>query len=245
MPPAFTYNPAMQMRSVRIIVVISLALCAAISAASGQKREATVPGLPGPFAWQNTPLRWESLASTAGQSAESPGTSLIITAGKNTDWFVSPFGDGKTDASPRLLFTPAQDFVLSAKVRVDFRSTWDAGVLVVYAGERLWAKLCLEKTAEGHASIVSVVTHDLSDDSTHFPVASGAVYLQVAKAGQAIFFYASEDGEKWTVVRAFTLGSVDGVRAGFSAQSPNGEQCTATFTQIRYAAQKINLFAGK
>ena len=234
------------MKSLRT-VLISLGLCLVISAAfAASKSEATVRGLPGPFEWQNAPLHWESPASIAAQSAESSGPSLSITAGKNTDWFVSPFGDGKTDASPRLLFNTAQDFVLSAKVRVDFRSTWDAGVLVVYAGEKLWAKLCLEKTAEGRVAIVSVVTHGLSDDSTHFPVAGDSMYLQVAKAGQAIFFYASADGEKWTVVRAFSLAPLDGgVRAGFSAQSPTGEQCTATFTQIQYAARKINLFAGK
>ena len=218
-------------------------LCAVASTAfAGPVEKPTVPGLPGEFAWQNAPLSWHSPAY--GEDGKA-GPSLDITAGKGTDWFVSPFGDGKTDASPRLLFIPADDFVLSAKVKVDFGSAWDAGVLVVYAGEGQWAKLCFEKTSEGHAAIVSVVTHGLSDDSTHFPVTGNTVYLQVAKAGQAIFFYASVDGEKWTVVRAFTLGPVTGMRAGFSAQSPNGERCTAAFTRIRYQAKKINLFAGK
>jgi len=220
---------------------IVLAMFSAVSLlCHGQEKKPVVAGLPGQLVWQNAPLSWESPAP-----AEKAGNSLSITAGEKTDLFISPFGDGKTDASPRLLFVPADDFVFSARVTVGFRSTWDAGALVVYAGEEQWAKLCLEKTVDGHVAIISVVTNGTSDDSTHFAVEGDSVYLQIAKAGQAIFLYASSDGEKWNVVRAFSFGRVAGLRAGFSAQAPTGDRCSATFTRIRYEARKIDLFAGK
>ena len=45
-----------------------------------------------------------------------------------------------------------------------------------------------------------------------------SVYLKIAKAGQAIFFYASEDGRHWTVIRAFSLGkNTPDLRVGFSS----------------------------
>ena len=89
-------------------------------AACGQKP--VIAGIPGAMEWQNAPLAWKT---------ERAGT-LSITAGKQTDWFVSPMDGARRENSPRLLFEPADDFVLSARVTIDFRSQWDAGALVLY-----------------------------------------------------------------------------------------------------------------
>jgi regulation of enolase protein 1 (concanavalin A-like superfamily) len=192
-------------------------------------------GVPAPLRWRNSPVAW---------SAEG-GDTLSITAGKATDWFISPF-DGKVSAnSPMLLFQPADDFVLRAKVTVGFRSQWDAGVLVVYADEKTWAKLCFELSPRKEPTIVTVVTRALSDDSNSIPIAGDTVYLQIAKQGQAIVFYASTDGRSWKMIRAFTLGTV-GLRAGFSAQSPTGESCHVVFREIRYSPRRIsNVLTGE
>lgn len=199
-----------------------------------QSRDATpvVDGIPGPMNWQNPPLEWK---------IENHQT-LSITGGKQTDWFVSPMGDGHSDNSPRLLFKPADDFVLSAKVTVDFRSQWDAGVLVLYINDGLWAKLCFENSIEKHPAIVSVVTRELSDDNNSIAISGPSVYLKVAKAGQAIFFYASSDGQNWSIIRAFSLGKSPDLRVGFSSQSPKGDACTTVFSEIRYAPKKVNLW---
>jgi uncharacterized protein len=193
-----------------------------------------VPGLPGPLAWQNTPVAWKAGAG-----------SLSITSGHQTDWFVSPLDGARRENSPRLVFQPADDFVLSTRLTVDFRSQWDAGVLVLSVDHDTWAKLCLEMTVEKHPAIVSVVTRGLSDDNNSIAVAGKSVYLKIAKAGQAIFFYASEDGQDWKIIRAFSFGPGAKVRVGFSSQSPVGEGCTTVFDQITYLAKRVDLWTGK
>jgi len=215
-------------RSVFLVGLFLLGVCAALAQAPA------VPGLPSPMTWQNAPVAWKANAG-----------SLSITSARQTDWFVSPMDGARRDNSPRLLFQPADDFVLSARVTVDFRAQWDAGVLVLHVNDDTWAKLCLEMTVEKHPSIVSVVTRGLSDDNNSIAVTNKSVYLKIAKAGQAIFFYASEDGQQWTIIRAFSFGAGARVRVGFSSQSPVGEGCTTVFDEIRYAAKRVDLWTGK
>jgi regulation of enolase protein 1 (concanavalin A-like superfamily) len=184
--------------------------------------------------WQNAPAGWKAEAG-----------SLSITAGKGTDWFVSPIDGARRENSPRLVFQPGDDFVLSAHVTVDFRAQWDAGVLVLYVNDDTWAKLCFEMTVDKQPAIVSVVTRGLSDDNNSIAITGKQVYLKIAKAGQAIFFYASEDGQDWKIIRTFSFGPGAKVRAGFSSQSPVGEGCTTVFDQITYMAKRVDLWTGK
>lgn len=151
----------------------------------------------------------------------------------------------RRENSPRLVFQPADDFVISARVTVDFRSQWDAGVLVLYVNSDTWAKLCVEMTVDKHPAIVSVVTRGLSDDNNSIAVEGKSVYLKIAKAGHAIFFYVSQDGQKWTIIRGFSFGPGAKVQAGFSSQSPVGEGCTAVFDRISYLPKRVNLWTGE
>jgi len=210
-------------------------VCFALIASFAQGQSPAVAGVPGPLVWQNAPRDWKP----------GPASSLTITAGKETDWFVSPMDGARRDNSPRLFFKPADDFVLSARVTVDFRAQWDAGVLVLYVNDATFAKLCFEMTAEKQPSIVSVVTKTTSDDNNSIAIRSTSVYLKIAKAGQAVFFYASEDGQTWKIIRAFSFGPGVDVRAGFSSQSPVGDHCTTTFDQITYQAKRVDLWTGK
>ena len=219
---------------IRSVVLFFVSLCMALPVFSADRPAPLIPGVPAPLEWQNTPLDWKV-----------EDGKLSITAGKQTDWFVSPIDGWHRDNSPRLLFQPADDFVLSAKVTAPFDSQWDAGVLVLYLNDNTWAKLCFEKSSEGAPTIVSVVTRTFSDDNNHFPLHTNSVYLKIAKAGQVIVFYASEDGKKWQGVRSFTFGPNVKVRVGFSSQSPNGQSATAVFEDIHYAAKRINVWTGE
>ena len=222
-----------------VLALVLLLLSTATAQAQSTTGEgATLPvlnAIPGPLIWQHPPVDWKI----------DGGNTLSITGGKGTDWFVSPMGDGRSDNSSRLLFKPADDFVLSAKVDVGFRSQWDAGVLVLYVNDELWAKLCFEMTVEKHPAIVSVVTKGLSDDNNSIAIEGNSVYLKMAKAGQAIFFYASQDGKKWSIIRAFSLGVKPDLQVGFSSQSPVGAGCTSVFTDIHYQAKKVDLWSGQ
>ena len=198
--------------------------------ATSEAKKPVLEGIPA-VEWQNPPQAWKV---DAGE--------LTISAGKNTNWFVNPQDGAVSNNTPRLLFKPTEDFVLSAKVEVGFHSTWDSGALVLFIDDQHWAKLCFEQTVEGHPAIVSVVTRDLSDDNNSIAISGKTAWLKVAKSGQAIFFYASVDGEHWSIIRAFSLGPHPDLRVGFSSQSPAGEGCTSVFSRIRYRSGRVDLW---
>jgi regulation of enolase protein 1 (concanavalin A-like superfamily) len=230
------------MRCSSVLAVI-LAVLAFITLPAGAQTPAlpakdTVPviaGVPGPLTWQHPPTQWKI----------DNNRDLTIAADKATNWYVSPAGDGKWDSSPRLLFKPADDFVLSAKVTVDIHSKWDAGDLVLYANDSVWAKFGIEATSNNQPTIVSVVTRAISDDNNSIAINGYSAYLKIAKAGMGIFFYESEDGQNWKIIRAFTLGATPDLSVGFSSQSPVGDGCTTVFSQIQYLPRKVDLWSDK
>jgi regulation of enolase protein 1 (concanavalin A-like superfamily) len=198
--------------------------------AAARERLATITTLPFELEWLIEPQAW-SVPDDA---------SLVVTAGPQTDWFVDPQGSTEpTLSAPALLGRVSGDFLLSASVTVDFAATYDAGVLVVHASDRLWAKLCFEYSPDGEPMVVSVVTRDVSDDCNSFVVDGSTVWLRIARLGRALAFHASTDGSRWNLVRHFALDLDDEPSLGFLAQSPTGEGCTATFERIAYEAARL------
>jgi regulation of enolase protein 1 (concanavalin A-like superfamily) len=186
----------------------------------------TFPSLPGDLQWKNVPVDW----------SVGPDSSLSITAGAKTDWFVEPSGSTWVSTNaPSALFTPPDEhFLLSARVTVNFVTTFDAGVLLLYERDDLWAKLCFEYSPQNQPMIVSVVTHGLSDDCNSAVIDGNSVYLRVARMGGAFGLHYSLDGKYWNMVRYFTLGKVENLQVGFEAQSPTGDGCTVVFSEIAY-----------
>jgi uncharacterized protein len=189
---------------------------------------ASVPGIAGEFEWKNTPAGWRSTV-----------TGLTIESGAETDWYISPIDGAVHDNAPLLLFRPAGDFVLTARVTLDIRAQWDAGCLFAYADDSTWAKFALEISAYGEPTIVTVVTRGVSDDCNSTPIAGNSALLRVARIGAAIVFYAALDGGRWKLVRAFTLGPAADLRVGFGSQSPVGQSGRATFSEITYEQKTI------
>jgi uncharacterized protein len=163
---------------------------------------------------------------------------LILTAAAGTDLFVDPSGTtGPVPDAGRLVgLPPACDFTLAARVSVEFGSVFDAGVLLVHAGERQWAKLCFEYSPQLRPTTVTVVTRGTSDDCNSFEVEESTVWLRVTRSGSAWAFHASTDGAWWRLLRYFALGGDrdELVRVGFLAQSPTGQGCAATFEEIAF-----------
>ena len=132
------------------------------------------------------------------------------------------------------LFTPPDpDFILQARVTVEFLSDFDAGVLFIYADENNWAKLCFEVSPQRQPMVVSVVTRSLSDDCNSLPIHGNTVYLRIHRRKNVWAFHYSLDGQLWQFVRYFNLG-VPAKEVGFSAQCPTGQGCRADFTNIQY-----------
>jgi regulation of enolase protein 1 (concanavalin A-like superfamily) len=162
---------------------------------------------------------------------------LTILAGENTDWFTDPAGNYAKDSAPVALFTPPDaNALLSARVKMDFASAFDAGVLQVRVRDDLWAKLCFEYSPQGQPMIVSVVTRGVSDDCNSVAIEGSEVHLRLALTPQTIAFHYSLDGRIWHFVRYFSLGTLNRVQLGFSSQSPTGQKCAAIFSEISYRA---------
>jgi uncharacterized protein len=168
-----------------------------------------------------------------------PPAPISISARARSDLFVDPGGGAPALNAPMLLGATDGDFLLSARVRAELRETFDAGALMLHAGERTWAKLALERSPQGEAMIVSVVTRGVSDDANGAVVAGDSLWLRVARIGGACALHASADGADWDLVRHFALEAPGPLAAGFLAQSPTGEGCTATFDDVRFTAQTL------
>ncbi|GAB3123528.1 DUF1349 domain-containing protein [Streptomyces calidiresistens] len=189
-----------------------------------------VPGLPFPLVPEGAP----------GCAHEVTGDALRLTTGARTDLFLDPAGLTDPSDVGRLVGVPPEgDFSLTARARVGFASTYDAGVLLVHAGERRWAKLCFEYSPQRVPTAVTVVTRGTSDDANAFEVEGDALWLRVTRTGAAWAFHASTDGRWWRLLRYFSLHEAEETggkpaRVGFLAQSPTGEGCAATFDRIAF-----------
>ncbi|MFJ8660447.1 DUF1349 domain-containing protein [Streptomyces sp. NPDC093795] len=172
---------------------------------------------------------------------------LSVTAAPRTDVFTDPVGgDVRRDAAVALTHPPEGDWQLSARLRVGFRSAWDAGALVVWADDDHWGKLTFEQAHDGVPSVYSVVTRGRSDDALAGPVTGDALWLRISRVGEGFAFHVSEDGGFWRLVRQFDLGGVRAVRVGIVAQSPVGEGCRVDFDAFRLAPTTLaHLFDGR
>ena len=177
---------------------------------------------------------------------DEQGEGLVATAAGHTDLYVNPAGPDSTDAesllnAATLLGTPpAGDFQLSARVSVDFRSQFDAGVLLIWIDDHHWAKFCFEFSPAGEPMVVSVVTRGVSDDANAFVVGQRSVWLRVSRIDGVYAYHASTGGKAWTLVRVFSLGDkVTEHQVGFEVQSPTGDGCTVAFDDIRFSQERL------
>ena len=118
-----------------------------------------------------------------------------------------PRGRRAAAGAPRLLGPVEGDFQLSARVRCTFEGTFDAGALLLWAGERTWAKLAFEVSPQGEPMVVSVITDGrASDDANAFVVEDEAVWLRLSRRGTACALHARLEGDDgWRFVRHFAL----------------------------------------
>lgn len=200
-----------------------------------------LPGIPFELFWDLMPEHWEPVVGTASRES-----GVLIEAGPHSDLFVSPDDLEPSLNAPRLIGVPDSRFQLSALVEVEFGSTFDAGVLLVWANDRSWAKLCLEYSPAGQPMVVSVVTRERSDDANSRDVEGSATWLRISRSTAGSYaFHAATDGVHWSLIRHFSLDDgPGGVRIGFLAQSPTGEGCRASFSQLRYLPEALDDLRG-
>jgi len=178
-------------------------------------------------------------------SVDEQRNSLAVTAHPVSDIYIDPacnvVGSGaapRHDAATFMTPAPGGDFQLSATVNVEFGDTFDAGVLLLRASEKVWAKLCFEYSPDGEPMVVSVVNKGkTSDDANAFVVAGSSVELRISRKDNVYSFHAALEKNRWIFIRAFsfdeiTQTTIDQMTVGFMAQSPNGVGCRVEFCNI-------------
>jgi hypothetical protein len=172
--------------------------------------------------------------------------SLEINAPGHTDLFISPDGGYVINKSPRLIFKPDSDFILTAKIKPGFKSKWDAGALLIFNDATHFAKFCFESDFKGQARVVSVVCNETADDCNSMIVDKNEIFYRITGStkGKTFGFYYSTDGKSWFPIRTFKLDKTDNLTIGFSAQSPTGEGSSVEFSNIDLQQRKADLWTG-
>lgn len=170
---------------------------------------------------------------------EIKGNQLIMEAEPKTDFFVNPI-DGSVAANAQFVYEEMTgDFVCKAKISLEHKAMFDAGVLFAMADETHWAKACFELGDYGFKSVCTVMTDGLSDDCNNVTVEGSEIWLQLSRTGNAFAVHYSLDGEKFYMARlcSMTFGPV--MKVGFVAQSPTGEGGTRTFTDFSVESRTL------
>jgi len=187
-----------------------------------------IEALPFALTWQVAPVEF-------GTGHDS----LWAASGGPTDLFVDPGTRVAHLNAPRLVGQVSGEFTLAARVSVDFRATFDAGVLLLWVDEDHWAKLCFELSTLGRPTVVSVVTRGVSDDCNSFATERPDMWLRLARLGPAFAFHASVDGEQWDLIRYFSLERDAEPSIGLLVQSPTGRGCVARFEGISFTPTRL------
>lgn len=213
----------------RTIVTAFIFLLAMLSHAQEPAKSFEMTPIPGELTWVNQPLNWDYSNNV-----------LTITGGKGSRLFVDPQRNSEANTAPMALFRPVDNFQFSCKMKVDFKSIFDAGVLMVYGNGYQWAKLCFEYTPQLQPMLVSVVNNEVSDDSNHILIDGHEVYARISGMGSGVYvFHYSLDGKYWHMLRYFYLDPKHELKVGFLSQSPRGESCKTEFSEVNYSAQRL------
>lgn len=218
----------MQSAFSRQMTWVMLLMCWAYYSSGQSNQPVVISAIPYPLYWHNFPAKF---------SQDNNG--LTVLAGPKTDMFRDPNVTYNTDNAPKLLFMSDSDFVLSASIAHGFKTKWDGGAIVLIRDSLNWVKFCFEKDYTGAKRVVSVVTKGISDDCNSVQLSGNKIFYKVAKAGNVITLYYSTDNKSWLLVRHFQFGDDKGLKVGFLAQSPEGEQCEVRFSDFRYEAKRI------
>ena len=183
-----------------------------------------------------------------GKIEDKGNGKVIITAGKKTDFFISPSEPFATGIAPLALKQIDKDgpLTLTAKVRPDFNREFDGGVLFIYINKEKWIKFGYELDEYGRKQIVSVRTEIVSDDNNHRVIDANVdeIFIRISKKGSTWGLYHSIDGEKWEMARIlrFEVPETEKLYIGISSQSPVGDENRTVFSEISIINKAVKDF---
>ena len=157
---------------------------------------------------------------------------ITIHAEPDSDYFNDPVS-GKIRSNGHILAVEAaSDFTFQCKIKPEFAETYDAGAVFFYIDDSHWIKQAFEKTDLGTTSAVSVVTDEVSDDANGETIDADSIYMKMVRKKDIFGLYYSTDAEKWRMMRLFKFITIKSGFIGVEAQSPMGQGCTISFSEI-------------
>lgn len=138
------------------------------------------------------------------------------------------------------------NFVMKARLSLEFVDVFDSACLMIWQDETNWAKACFEQTEYNTHAVVSVVTKGTSDDANGCNVDGDSVWIQVSRRGDAFAFHYSVDGQNFYMMRFFILSADETVKVGLLAQSPQGDGGIRVFENLTIENKSVkNIRAGR
>lgn len=160
---------------------------------------------------------------------ELNGNRLAIEAIPKADFFVNPV-DGSVKADAAFVYEEVEgDFICRAKITLEHKSMFDAGVLLALQDDAHWAKACFEMGDYGFKSVCCVMTNGLSDDGNGITVDGNTIWLQLARTGNVFSVHYSLDGTHFYMARLCSMPLSKKLKVGFVSQSPAGNGVKALF----------------
>ena len=120
---------------------------------------------------------------------------------------------------------------------------YNAAVLMVFAHDTLWQKLCFEQDDHGHHRVVSVRTDGTSDDCNHDPHDDvSSIYLKISSNTHTVGCYYSLNGKDWVMVRVSKNCFPQQLFVGIASQCPRKGECCSTFAELSLDTDNISDF---
>ena len=175
------------------------------------------------------------------------GSRIEIMATPQSDFFCNSGSVSEEGITPESLsnapyyYTEMEgDFVLQVRVSHDFRDIYDSASVMVMVDLQNWAKACFEKTDFGTHAAVSVVTkHGESDDANGCNLEGNAAWLKVCRVDNTFSFHYSMDGERFYMMRFFSLPADRKVKVGLLAQAPTGNGGARVYENLSLESRTV------
>ena len=186
-------------------------------------------------------------------SIEKSGNKIIIMAPGKTDFFRGAGGKCEEGFLPNALsnapfyYTEIEgNFVIKSKVSHEFKDVYDSASLMIMKDLECWAKACYEYTDFGTHAVVSVVTNGFSDDANGCNLEGNTAWLQICRVDNNFAIHYSTDGEKFYMMRFFTLPAGPIMKVGLLAQCPLGNGGKRIYENLTIEKKTVkNIRAGK
>lgn len=179
------------------------------------------------FQWHNPPTFYK----------EANQELTIVPQGESD--CIRSFNSTIADSASFLFTAVSGDFTIQAKLTCELPGKFDAGALMIRENEQQWAKICIEKCADGGLSIVSVVTKEWSDDTNNEVLTQASAFLRITRKGDMIGMHYSLDGKCWRFVRKFGVNWADTLQIGVAAQAPKQAGCQVQVQMLQLQRQPV------